>query len=161
MKRTLYYKYCTLVAMWPRYPLYAMGEDNIKLLLAYLGVCERKRQPSSEKSIFSHRLYCICIAGVLQELVMIGGAAALGALVPLAAGAAGAARGGGSASSARGAGRARAHLHTFCAQRHAHHQPLAQIYRPYHKFIGEYVTNATQPLLFVLLVLVVFEKSQL
>ncbi|XP_061722090.1 ubiquitin carboxyl-terminal hydrolase puf [Cydia pomonella] len=64
--------------------------------------------------------------GVLRELVMIGGGAALGALVPLAAGV---------HATARGAARprARASLHP-CAPRAP---PPAQpaVYRPYHKFI--------------------------
>ncbi|XP_028171395.1 ubiquitin carboxyl-terminal hydrolase puf [Ostrinia furnacalis] len=70
--------------------------------------------------------------GVLRELVLIGGAAALGALVPLAA-------------AARGEQRARSHLHV-CARPHppphtphAPHTPQpppsAAAYRPYHKFI--------------------------
>lgn len=70
------------------------------------------------------------IAGVLRELVMIGGGAALAALVPLAAGAHCATRG-----AARP--RARAHLHG-CTPRHPPGPPLAPVYRPYHKFIGDY-----------------------
>ncbi|XP_075983253.1 ubiquitinyl hydrolase 1 puf [Anticarsia gemmatalis] len=62
--------------------------------------------------------------GVLREVVMIGGGAALGALVPLAAG-------------AQCAARAR-HAHVCAARplldRHNAHR-LASSYRPYHKFI--------------------------
>ncbi|XP_060805071.1 ubiquitin carboxyl-terminal hydrolase puf isoform X2 [Amyelois transitella] len=74
--------------------------------------------------------------GVLRELVMIGGSAALGALVPLAAGAHCAARGvGGAAAGARGSPRSRAHLHLCARQMNAPAPPLAPVYRPYHKFI--------------------------
>ncbi|KAM3962482.1 LOW QUALITY PROTEIN: ubiquitinyl hydrolase 1 puf [Aphomia sociella] len=88
--------------------------------------------------------------GVLRELVIIGGSAALGALIPLAAGAHCAARGAGGVAAAAGAGpgpgagaasrgspRARAHLH-LCGSRQLNTPapPLsAPVYRPYHKFI--------------------------
>lgn len=70
-------------------------------------------------------------AGVLRELVLIGGGAALGALVPLAAGAHAAVRG-----AARP--RTRTPLAAHCTTRTAAqpHTPLAPVYRPYHKFIG-------------------------
>ncbi|XP_068619314.1 ubiquitin carboxyl-terminal hydrolase puf [Battus philenor] len=68
--------------------------------------------------------------GVLRELVLIGGGAALGALVPLAAGA---------HAAARGAARPRTRTPhaAHCTQRQAppQHAPLAPAYRPYHKFI--------------------------
>ncbi|XP_069360601.1 ubiquitin carboxyl-terminal hydrolase puf isoform X3 [Maniola hyperantus] len=59
--------------------------------------------------------------GVVRELVLIGGCAALGALVPLAAGA---------HAAARAASRPRARTS------HGHpHSPRPALYRPYHKFI--------------------------
>ncbi|KAJ0173738.1 hypothetical protein K1T71_010887 [Dendrolimus kikuchii] len=81
--------------------------------------------------------------GVLKELVMIGGSAALGALVPLAAGAHCAARGlaaAGAGAAGGSSSRGRPPL-PLCTSRphHSHHsnagQPLAPAYRPYHKFI--------------------------
>lgn len=68
---------------------------------------------------------------MLRELVMIGGGAALGALVPLAAGVHATARG-----AARPRPRVRA-LHP--APPHAPHPPLQAVYRPYHNFIGQSV----------------------
>ncbi|XP_047537193.1 ubiquitin carboxyl-terminal hydrolase puf isoform X2 [Vanessa atalanta] len=62
--------------------------------------------------------------GVLRELVLIGGGAALGALVPLAAGA---------HAAARAASRPR--LRTAHAHAHPHSPPRPAFYRPYHKFI--------------------------
>lgn len=56
---------------------------------------------------------------MLRELVLLGGGAALGALVPLAAGA---------HAAARAASRPRLR---------AHAPPRPALYRPYHKFIGE------------------------
>lgn len=73
---------------------------------------------------------------------MIGGSAALGALVPLAAGAHCAARGlaaAGAGAAGGGAPRGRPPL-PLCGSRPHHSssgQPLAPAYRPYHKFIGE------------------------
>ncbi|KAI8425240.1 hypothetical protein MSG28_007040 [Choristoneura fumiferana] len=71
--------------------------------------------------------------GVLRELVMIGGGAALGALVPLAAGVHATARG-----AARPRPRVRA-LHPAPPHPphapHAPHPPLQAVYRPYHNFI--------------------------
>ncbi|XP_072930018.1 ubiquitin carboxyl-terminal hydrolase puf isoform X2 [Epargyreus clarus] len=75
-------------------------------------------------------------AGVLRELVLIGGGAALGALVPLAAGAHAAARPA-RAHHAHHAHRSRPHHAHNSHNAHNSHTapPLAALYRPYHKFI--------------------------
>lgn len=72
-----------------------------------------------------------CDAGVLREVVLIGGGAALGALVPLAAGAH-------CASRTRHV-HAHGHAHAGNSRDHADSrspQRVAATYRPYHKFIG-------------------------
>ncbi|XP_049877741.1 ubiquitin carboxyl-terminal hydrolase puf [Pectinophora gossypiella] len=109
------------------------------LLLACKDWPECARRLLTVLNLQRHAHTCLHALGVLRELVLIGGGAALGALVPLAAGAHCAARG---ARGARGAARARARLHA-CAPRAPAPPPapappappLAPVYRPYHKFI--------------------------
>lgn len=75
--------------------------------------------------------------GVLREVVVISGGAALGALVPLLAHAHAGAR---AAPPAPHKPRPRPHLHmTVPPVRRQEAPALAALYRPYHRFIGQSV----------------------